>query len=116
MATTTPQAPPANSYLAGNFAPVREEVTVTDLDASGTLPDYLDGRYLRTGPNPVTDPDPATYHWFTGSGMVHGIRLRDGKAEWYRNRYVRSADVARALGEAPRLGPVFAGLDYSANT
>ena len=31
--------------------------------------------------------------------MVHGIRLRDGKAEWYRNRWVRSTAVAAALGE-----------------
>ena len=46
----------------------------------------LDGRLLRIGPNPVVDPDPATYHWFTGDGMVHGLWLRDGKASTYRNR------------------------------
>ncbi|MEY2477215.1 MAG: carotenoid cleavage oxygenase [Actinomycetota bacterium] len=114
MATTAPPAP--NSYLAGNFAPVREEVTATDLDVTGALPEYLDGRYLRNGPNPVTDPDPATYHWFMGTGMVHGLRLRDGRAEWYRNRYVRSADVAKALGEEPRPGPIHAGFDFSPNT
>ena len=28
----------------------------------------------------------AAAHWFAGDGMVHGIRLRDGRAEWYRNR------------------------------
>src|SRR5688572_32983619 len=106
----------ANQYLEGNFAPVREELTLTDLEVTGTIPEHLDGRYLRNGPNPVTDPDPATYHWFIGSGMVHGIRLRDGRAEWYRNRWVRSADVAKALGEQPRKGPVFAGFDFSANT
>ena len=64
----------------------------------------------------MVDPDPATYHWFIGSGMVHGVRLRDGKAEWYRNRWVRSADVADALGEEPRPGSVHAGMDFSANT
>ena len=104
-----------NPYLAGNFAPVDEERTDTDLKVTGTIPDHLDGRYLRNGPNPIV-ADPATYHWFMGAGMVHGIRLRDGKAEWYRNRWVRSADVARALGEQPRPGPVFAGMDFSANT
>ena len=26
--------------------------------------------------------------------MVHGIRLRDGKAEWYRNRYVQTPFIA----------------------
>ena len=31
--------------------------------------------------------------------MVHGVRLRDGRAEWYRNRWVRSKAVAEALGE-----------------
>ena len=31
--------------------------------------------------------------------MVHGLRLRDGAAEWYRNRWVRSPEVAAALGE-----------------
>lgn len=105
-----------NRYLEGNFGPVREEVTVTELDVTGDIPDHLDGRYLRNGPNPVVDPDPAKYHWFLGSGMVHGVRLRDGRAEWYRNRYVRSADVAQALGEEPRPGPVHAGFDFAANT
>jgi carotenoid cleavage dioxygenase len=95
---------------------VREEVTVTDLAVTGTIPQHLDGRYLRNGPNPVVDPDPATYHWFLGSGMVHGVRVRDGRAEWYRNRYVRAADVADALGESRHPGPVHAGFDFSANT
>lgn len=103
-------------YLEGNYAPVREELTVADLPVTGRLPDYLDGRYLRNGPNPVGSPDPASYHWFTGSGMVHGIRLRDGRAEWYRNRWVRSSDVCEALGEQPRPGPVHAGFDFPANT
>jgi carotenoid cleavage oxygenase len=105
-----------NRYLEGNFAPVHEELTVTDLDVTGTIPDHLDGRYLRNGPNPVVAPDPTSYHWFLGSGMVHGVRLRDGRAEWYRNRWVRSRDVAEALGEPPRPGPVFAGFDVAANT
>jgi carotenoid cleavage dioxygenase len=48
---------------------------------------------VRIGPNPATPPDPATYHWFLGDGMVHGVRLRDGRAEWYRNRWVRGDDV-----------------------
>lgn len=105
-----------NPYLEGNFAPVREEVTETAVPVSGTIPGYLDGRYLRNGPNPVRDPDPQSYHWFVGSGMVHGLRIRDGRVEWYRNRYVRSADVARALGEPRRPGPVHAGFDFAANT
>ena len=114
-ATTTPSTT-TSPYLSGNFAPVTEEHTLTDLAVTGSIPAAFDGRYLRIGPNPIGAVDPATYHWFLGQGMVHGIRLRDGKAEWYRNRWVRSADVAQALGEEPRPGPIHAGFDFAANT
>lgn len=105
-----------NRYLTGNYAPVDREVSATDLPITGRLPVELEGRYLRNGPNPLTAPEPARYHWFTGDGMVHGIRLRDGRAEWYRNRWVRSQAVATALGEEVRPGPVHAGMDFAANT
>ncbi len=42
-----------NRYLEGNYAPVREEATVTDLKVTGSIPTALDGRYLRNGPNPI---------------------------------------------------------------
>ncbi len=103
-------------YFEGNYRPLREEVTVTELAVTGTIPGHLDGRYVRNGPNPVLDPDQATYDFFLGAGMVHGVRIRDGRAEWYRNRWVRSAEVAKALGERPRPGPVHAGFDFAANT
>jgi carotenoid cleavage dioxygenase len=106
----------ANRYLAGNFAPVTTEVTATDLPVIGRIPDALNGRYLRNGPNPVTPPDPSTYHWFIGDGMVHGVRLRDGRAEWYRNRWVRSQAVAEARGETWPAGPVHADMDAAPNT
>ena len=104
-----------NRYLEGNYGPVTEEMTETELAVTGTLPMWLEGRYLRNGPNPIS-ADPATYHWFTGDGMVHGVRLRDGRAEWYRNRWVRSESVAAALGETWKGGPVHAGFDSAANT
>ena len=89
-----------NTYLEGNYAPVPDEATITELHVTGTLPTELTGRYLRNGPNPVTAPDPDRYHWFSGDGMVHGLRLDGGRACWYRNRWVRSGSVARALGES----------------
>ena len=105
-----------NRYLTGNYAPVANEVTATELAVTGSLPEVLSGRYLRNGPNPFSAPEPSTYHWFIGDGMVHGIRLRDGRAEWYRNRWVRSAEIARALGEPVRPGPVHADMDFASNT
>src|SRR5205814_992168 len=104
-----------NRYLAGNFGPVSDEVTGTELSVTGTIPDFLDGRYLRNGPNPI-GADPATYHWFTGFGMVHGVRIRDGRAQWYRNRYVRADDVAVSLGDEPNPGAEVHFMDFAANT
>jgi len=94
-----------NRYLTGNYAPVAEEVTAFDLPVEGELPEELAGRYLRNGPNPIGDVDPATHHWFTGDGMVHGVRLRDGRAEWYRNRYVGSSRIAQHRGQDDIPGP-----------
>ena len=102
-------------FFQDNYAPVREEVTAFDLAVTGTIPPELDGRLLRIGPNPVTDPAP-TDHWFTASGMVHGLELGDGRARWYRNRYVNSDEVADALGRPHMPGPRHDGGDGTANT
>jgi carotenoid cleavage dioxygenase-like enzyme len=100
----------------GGFTPVTEEITAFDLEVTGRIPAELNGRYLRNGPNPLSLDDPSASHLFLGEGMVHGVRLRDGRAEWYRNRWVRSAEVARRLGEEPRSTLTHQGLDFSANT
>jgi Retinal pigment epithelial membrane protein len=84
--TTTP------SFLDGNFAPVTVEVTATQLAVTGAIPPELVGRLVRNGPNPEIPTDPDRYHWFTGDGMVHGVRLREGRAEWYRNRRPRGGE------------------------
>lgn len=73
-------------FKCDNYAPVADELTQYDLPVEGAIPAELNGWYLRNGPNPRQ----ATAHWFTGDGMIHGIRLEGGRAAWYRNRWVRS--------------------------
>ncbi len=92
-----------NPYLEGNFAPVTMEVDGIDLPVRGRIPRELRGRLLRVGPNPIA-ARPAKYHWFFGDGMVHAIELRDGHAVSYRNRWVRTDQAARQLGEQPPPG------------
>lgn len=101
----TDDRPGTNPYLAGNFGPVTVETTAFDLPVTGSLPAELDGRLLRIGPNPVAVVDPTAYHWFTGNGMVHGLGLRDGRAEWYRSRWVRDDTVTAAKGWPTTPGP-----------
>jgi carotenoid cleavage dioxygenase len=114
--TVTESRVTTSPYLSGNFAPVENEVEAFDLPVRGQIPEELSGRLLRIGPNPVTPPDPQTYHWFTGSGMVHGVRMRGGKAEWYRNRFVRSDGVTEAKGWPTTPGPRHGMSDGTANT
>jgi len=78
-------------HLRGNWAPLTEERTITDLTVTGAIPAELDGRYVRNGANPITG---FSDHPFLGDGMIHGVRLRDGRAEWYRNRYVQTPFIA----------------------
>jgi carotenoid cleavage dioxygenase-like enzyme len=78
-------------WMDGPLAPVPDEIDAQDLPVTGTLPAELTGRYFRNGPNPA--PGEETRHWFSGHGMVHGIRFRDGRAEWYRNRWVRTTEL-----------------------
>ena len=60
-----------NRFLEGAYAPVASETTSTKLKVTGTIPKELDGILARIGPNPIHAPNPATYHWFVGDGMVH---------------------------------------------
>ncbi|HIE90076.1 MAG TPA: carotenoid oxygenase [Gammaproteobacteria bacterium] len=93
-----------NPYLVGNYAPIQNETTALGLPVTGELPIELCGRYLRAGPGPI-NPDSPSHHWFTGDGMIHGIRLEDGKADWYRNRYVGSTNLSKFRGEPDISGP-----------
>ncbi|MFI2332604.1 carotenoid oxygenase family protein [Nocardia rhamnosiphila] len=95
-------------YLEGHFAPVEVEVTAHDLPVTGRIPAELGGRYVRNGPNPVGAEDPGTHVWGMGPGMVHGVRLRDGRAEWYRNRFVRVPGFAPMVHVIGHAGQAFA--------
>jgi carotenoid cleavage dioxygenase len=89
-----------NPFLKGNFAPWRLEGDGADLDVDGQIPRDLAGTYYRNGPNPAYEPL-GRYHWFDGDGMIHSIRIENGRA-FYRNRYVRSGGLCeeQAAGRA----------------
>lgn len=104
-------------HLAGNNAPVAEEVTLGEqtLEVVGALPADLCGTFLRNGPNPRMG---WSAHLFDGDGMVHGIALAAGRALWYRNRYVRTP-LHRHPGTARvelALDKSAGGIDYRVST
>ena len=105
-----------NPFLEGNYAPVTDETTAFDLPIRGEIPRELAGRLLRIGPNPIVPPG-EKHHWFSGNGFVHGLGLRDGKAQWYRSRFVRDDEVCKAKEWPACPGPRFSPLSSGgANT
>jgi len=115
-ATAKPETKSSSLYFSGNFAPIADEVTAFDLEVIGRVPEALNGRFLRMGPSPIGKPDPATHHWFSGTGMAHGLRLRGGKAEWFRSRYVLDRDAAAMRGRSAIGGPGVGHRDGPVNT
>jgi carotenoid cleavage dioxygenase len=85
--TTQPFDPETPWWLQGNFAPVEREVEALELTVDGELPAALTGLYVRNGSNARRADNG---HWFLGDGMVHGVRIEEGRAAWYRNRWVRT--------------------------
>ncbi|KAJ8901193.1 hypothetical protein NDN08_007042 [Rhodosorus marinus] len=87
-----------NVHLQGAYAPVREEVHEINCELlEGVLPESLTGAYLRNGPNAALEPE-GGYHVFDGDGMVHAVRLRDGKVS-FSNRYVRTKRLDMELSQ-----------------
>ncbi len=93
--TTLPIDPDVAWWLQGNYAPVMDEVESFELTVRGALPPELSGLYVKNGSNPPRADSP---HWFFGDGMVHGVSMRGGRAEWYRNRYVQTQPFKAGVG------------------
>ncbi|GAB5502009.1 carotenoid oxygenase family protein [Pyruvatibacter sp.] len=92
-------------WVRGPYAPVDQEVEVFDLEVIGSIPPELNGMLTRIGPNPIP-PHAEDHNLFAGDGMVHAMTLSNGKATSYKNRWVRTEDVSRKLGETPVADPV----------
>jgi len=97
--------PNDHPYRTGPWTPNFEEWESDALEIIGTIPDDIDGVYLRNTENPVHDSIDR-YHPFDGDGMIHALRVKDGKAR-YSNRFVRT----RAFeAEAEAGEPLWIGL------
>jgi carotenoid cleavage dioxygenase len=66
-----------NPSLAGNFAPIEDEINVRNCVVEGRLPPSVEGVYLRNGPNPRYEPVDG-HHWF-GAPAAHAAALRHGE-------------------------------------
>jgi beta,beta-carotene 9',10'-dioxygenase len=102
MSATT--APPA--YDRG-FESLEEEIVVDRLPVTGTLPDWLAGSLLRTGPAKFEAAGTPLRHWFDGLAMLHRFTIADG-AVAYGNRFLRGRSARAILDEGRIAYPEFA--------
>ncbi|HWU08896.1 MAG TPA: carotenoid oxygenase family protein [Streptomyces sp.] len=109
MSTATPVEHQADPHLTGVFAPVVEEVDVPDVRVEGELPAELDGDYVRNGPNPRFAPIGAYVYPLDGDGMLHRVRIGDGRAR-YTNRFVRTPALVAEEAAGRALWPGITGL------
>ncbi|OTG66812.1 carotenoid oxygenase [Acinetobacter silvestris] len=94
-----PQHQGSNPYLEGVFAPVTE-VEQFDLNVYGEIPPQLNGMLLRIGPNPIHVGNPSLYHWFVGDGMLHVLRIENGRAISFKSCFIET-DVVQHTKQLP---------------
>ena len=97
----------AHPYLSGRFAPISDEVEVSDLAIEGVLPEGLVGAYLRNGPNVVFPPLGSYSFPMEGDAMVHGLWLDGEGGARYKNRWVRTKGMAADIAAGK---DIFGGL------
>ena len=81
---------PDTLHFSGLNAPVRQEVSIKNLDVEGEIPAEIEGAFFRAVPDPAhapLDPDDII---LSGDGMVSRFLFQDGHVD-YAIRYVRTA-------------------------
>ena len=77
------------SYGAGFRSLTREIADPVALPVEGTLPSWLNGTLLRTGPSKFEVGARTYNHWFDGLAMLHRFAFEDGGVT-YANRFLKS--------------------------
>jgi len=79
----------SSAYNKPGFKPVHTQCADVELVPTATIPDDIDGVFLRNGTNLQFRETRGRYHMFNGAGMLHQVQVRNGKAS-YTNVYVKT--------------------------
>jgi beta,beta-carotene 9',10'-dioxygenase len=88
-------APAAAASPALGFRTLESELSADQLDLQGTLPAWLAGSLLRTGPAKFEVGAQQMRHWFDGLAMLHRFTIAGGQVS-YGSRFLESRSYRRA--------------------
>src|SRR4051794_37720065 len=71
------------------FDSLDKEVRLDRLDVQGSVPAWLTGSLIRTGPALWDLPEQTVKHWFDGLAMLHRFSFVDGAVS-YANRFLET--------------------------
>ena len=77
------------------FDSLEQEVRLDRLDVQGSLPGWLTGSLIRTGPALWDLPGQTMNHWFDGLAMLHRFSFADQNVS-YANRFLETRAYRRA--------------------
>jgi beta,beta-carotene 9',10'-dioxygenase len=83
------------SYALG-FESQENEVELASAPISGTIPSWLSGTLVRTGPAKFEVGRQKFNHWFDGLGMLHRFSLSNGEVS-YGNKFIQSRAYMHAM-------------------
>jgi beta,beta-carotene 9',10'-dioxygenase len=104
MATVTPaqdSAPAGAAMARKGFETMEHETRIDRLPLRGSLPAWLMGSLLRTGPAKWEVDGHSMNHWFDGLAMLHRFSFADGEVS-YANRFLQTR-AYRAARERDRI-------------
>jgi beta,beta-carotene 9',10'-dioxygenase len=88
MQRTAAQVSATGSYVDG-LRSLETETRVDELPLTGSLPSWLEGSLIRTGPALWEVGQRTMNHWFDGFAMLHRFGIAGGRVS-YANRFLRT--------------------------
>ncbi|MEH6588750.1 MAG: carotenoid oxygenase family protein [Halioglobus sp.] len=76
-------------YAKTGYCPIHNELVNAQITVEGEIPADFSGLYLRNGTNSPFGRNDSRRHMFNGAGMIHQVRIENGKAT-YSNQYTQT--------------------------
>jgi beta,beta-carotene 9',10'-dioxygenase len=94
--STQPAATREGSDYSLGFETLENEVELDKAPVSGSIPSWLSGTLLRTGPAKFEVGEQKYNHWFDGLGMLHRFTMSAGAVS-YGNKFIQSRAYMHAM-------------------